>query len=184
MNSKNLVLQSATDIDLSPYGWIVGIGPDTSLNDTAFYSGSVQLAKPGPFFSDEDTTLSVARVQPRVNEVVWMERHFKHTQVFVPLGGNPYAVVLAPPNDNALPDLDAVVAVEFPGNMGFMMRVGTWHEFPFALNEPVDIIVILRNETNRDLEQLENDEAAGEDLEKRNLKARLNVTIGFEHNPR
>ncbi len=181
MKSQSLPLQSAEDIDLSPFGWGVGIGPDTALNDTAFYSGSVQLFKPGEFSSDDDTTLSVARIQPRVNEVIWMERHFKHTQVFVPLGGNPYAVVLAPPNDKALPDLDNAVAVAFPGHMGFMMRVGTWHEFPFALREPVDMMIILRNETNRDLDQLENDEAAGEDLEKRNLQARLGLTLGFDH---
>jgi ureidoglycolate lyase len=63
------------------------------------------------------------------------------------------------------------------------MRIGTWHEFPFALNRPVDMIVILRNETNRDLDQLENDEAAGEDLEKRNIKARLGVMLEFDYTP-
>lgn len=180
MNFQTLPLQSAETIDLDPFGWSVGIGADTALTDTAFYAGAVQLCKPGPFSSDDDTTLSVARVRPRTNEVIWMERHFKHTQVFVPLGGNPYVVVLAPPNDEQVPDVDAAIAVQFPGHLGFMMRIGTWHEFPFAVHDPVDMIVILRNETNRDLDQLANDEAEGEDLQKRNIKARLGVTLGFD----
>jgi ureidoglycolate lyase len=180
MDLQTLTLQSAEDIDLNPFGWCVGIGANTALTETAFYSGSVQLCKPGEFISDDDTTLSVARVQPRTNEVVWMERHFKHTQVFVPLGGNPYVVVLAPPNDKEVPDLDAAIAVQFPGHLGFMMRIGTWHEFPFAMQNPVDMIVVLRHETNRDLDQLANDEAEGEDLQKRNIKARLGVTLGFD----
>lgn len=180
MDFRKLPLHSAEDIDLDPFGWSVGIGQDTALSDTSFYSNAVQLCKPGVFKSDDDTTLSVARVQPRTNEVIWMERHFKHTQVFVPLGGNPYVVVLAPPNDKEVPDIDAAIAVQFPGHLGFMMRIGTWHEFPFALHTPVDMIVILRNETNRDLDQLANDEAEGEDLQKRNIKARLGVTLGFD----
>ena len=179
MDFRTLPLRSAETLNLDPFGWPVGIGQDTVLTDTAFYSGAVQLCKPGVFSSDDDTTLSVARVRPRANEVIWMERHFKHTQVFVPLGGNPYIVVLAPPNDKLVPDLDAAIAVQFPGHLGFMMRIGTWHEFPFAIQQPVDMIVILRHETNRDLDQLANDEAEGEDLQKRNIKARLGVTLGF-----
>ena len=180
MDSRTLPVQLAEQIDLAPFGWCVGIGDNTVLTDTAFYSGAVQLCKPGEFLSDDDTTLSVARVQPRTNEVIWMERHFKHTQVFVPLGGNPYVVVLAPPNDKEVPDIEAAVAVQFPGHLGFMMRIGTWHEFPFAAHDPVDMIVILRNETNRDLDQLANNEAEGEDLQKRNIKARLGITLGFD----
>ena len=171
---------SALEIDVTPLGYLLGITETAQLTETSFYQGAVQLLKPGPFESDDDTTLSIARVDPRVNEVIWMERHFKHTQAFLPLGGKDYVVVAAPPTEGDLPDIDAAMAVRFPGNMGFMMHIGTWHEFPFALENNTDLVVILRNETNRDLQQLQDDEAEGEDLQKRNLRARLGLKIKFQ----
>jgi ureidoglycolate lyase len=54
-----------------------------------------------------------------------------------------------------------------------MMHVGTWHEFPFAVDAPVDLVVVLRNETNRNLDAVENGEAVGEDLQKRNVARRF-----------
>lgn len=170
---------SALDIDLAPFGYPLGVTDPAELVDTAFYHGAVKLLKPGPFKSDDDTTLSIARVSPRRNEVVWMERHFKHTQAFLPLGGKGYVVVAAPPNDREVPDIERTVAIQFPGDMGFMMHVGTWHEFPFALEPDTDVVVILRNETHRDLEQLKDHEAEGEDLQKRNIRVRLGLNLTF-----
>ena len=178
---ENLVvpLVSALNIDLAPFGYLLGIPDGADLAETDFYEGSVKLLQPGPFESDDDTTLSIARIDPRANEVIWMERHFKHTQAFLPLGGKGYVVVAAPPNDKVLPDIDRTVAIQFPGDMGFMMHVGTWHEFPFALEKATDVVVILRNETNRDLTQLKDAEAEGEDLQKRNIRARLGLNLTF-----
>lgn len=65
------------------------------------------------FQSAEETLLTVATVDRRDLRVRWMERHFKHTQTFIPLGGKPFIVVLAPPNDKELPDLDQVRAFLF-----------------------------------------------------------------------
>jgi ureidoglycolate lyase len=174
-----LPLISALDIDISPFGVLLGVTDPHAMAKTDYYHGAVRLLKPGQFQSDDDTALSIARVDPRANEVIWMERHFKHTQAFLPLGGKGYVVVAAPPNDAELPDIDQVMAIQFPGNMGFMMHVGTWHEFPFALEPATDVVVILRNETNRDLKQLKNAEAQGEDLQKRNIRARLGLNLTF-----
>ena len=60
-----------------------------------------------------------------------------------------------------------------------MMHLGTWHEFPFALESAADMVVILRNETNRNLDAVADGEAVGEDLEKRNMKRRYGVTLRF-----
>lgn len=174
-----LPVVSALEIDVAPFGYLLGVTDTSALTETDFYHGSVKLLKPGPFKSDDDTTLSIARIDPRANEVTWMERHFKHTQAFLPLGGKGYVVVAAPPNDAELPDIDQVLAIRFPGDMGFMMHVGTWHEFPFAVQPNTDVVVILRNETNRDLKQLKDAEAEGEDLQKRNIRARLGLNLSF-----
>ena len=109
-----------------------------------------------------------------------MERHFKHTQVFLPLNRVPFAVVLAPPTPSGrLPELASARAFRFAGDCGLMMHLGTWHEFPFALQAPADLVVILRNETNRNLDAIEDGEAVGEDLEKRNVRRRFGVTLRF-----
>jgi ureidoglycolate lyase len=57
------------------------------------------------------------------------------------------------------------------------MHIGTWHEFPFALDAPADMVIVLRNETNRNLDAIEDGEAVGEDLEKRSIARRFGVTL-------
>ena len=57
------------------------------------------------------------------------------------------------------------------------MHIGTWHEFPFALEAPADMVVVLRNETNRNLDAIEDGEAVGDDLEKRSVSRRFGVRL-------
>ena len=109
---------------------------------------------------------------------MWMERHFKHTQTFIPLRGSPYVMVLGAPTPTHQPDPATVRAFAFDGSSGCMLHVGTWHEFPFAAAEQAEFVVILRRETQANLEVRDNDEAVGDDLEKRNLALRLG--FGFE----
>lgn len=173
-----LELEDATPQAIDPYGRMVvagGVGARTS----SFYRDAVELWSPGEVRTDADACLSVARVHPRQREVVWMERHFKHTQAFIPMGGTPFVVVLAAPNAKQVPDVTNVRAFRFDGSAGLLMHIGTWHEFPFALDRSVDLVVVLRNETNRDLDMIENGEAVGGDLEKRNVRARLGLVFTF-----
>ena len=179
MDFRDLVLEEADGVSIAPFGELLGVDRGRPTSRTRFYDDAVELVEKAPFRSDADTCLSIARVRPRPFEVTWMERHFKHTQVFLPLNHQPYAVVLAPPNGASLPDLDRVRAFRFAGDCGLLMHVGTWHEFPFALQAPADMVVILRHETNRNLDAIANGEAVGEDLEKRNLKRRLGLTLRF-----
>lgn len=172
-----LPLEDATPENIAPFGEFVAFGRGGSASRTRFYDDAVELAAKPAFSSDADTCLSVARVQPRPLEVIWMERHFKHTQAFLPLNRQPYCVVLAPPGDAALPDLAKLKALRFEGDCGFLMHIGTWHEFPFALDAAADLVVVLRNETNRNLEAIADGEAVGEDLEKRHLGKRFGVCL-------
>jgi ureidoglycolate lyase len=176
---RELAVEPATPESAAPYGVLLGVDPAAPARTSSFYGDRVELWTPGNFVSDSDTTISLARVHPRPREVIWMERHFKHTQAFIPLGGSPFVVVVGAGTDTAHPDPSSVKALRFDGSAGFLMHVGTWHEFPFALERSTDMLVILRNETNRDLEVRENDEAVGGDLEKRNLEARLGFRLRF-----
>jgi ureidoglycolate lyase len=111
--------------------------------------------------------------------VQWMERHFKHTQAFIPLGGKPFLAILAPPTEGELPDLDQARAFLFDGQAGLLMHVGTWHEFPFALVDNTQLVVVLRSETLESLreENVIDGEAFGPDLDKKDIVRRLGVRL-------
>jgi ureidoglycolate lyase len=173
----DLPLEAATPETVAAFGELLAFGRGRPAARTRFYDDAVEIAEKPAFVSDADTCLSLVRVHPRPLEVVWMERHFKHTQVFVPLNRQPWCAVLAPPGDAALPDLAQARALLFEGDCGLLMHLGTWHEFPFALEYTADMMVILRNETNRDLEAVADGEALGEDLEKRHIGRRFGVRL-------
>jgi ureidoglycolate lyase len=177
MEFRSLKVERATVETLAPYAALVGAQLQPPRLGQ-FYGDRVELWSPGRFVSDADTVLSVARVHPRPQQVIWMERHFKHTQTFIPLGGKPFVMVLGAPNGDPQPDPASVRALHCDGSAGVMLHVGTWHEFPFSLRGSTDFVVILRRETQSNLETRENDEAVGDDLEKRNLQVRLGY--GFE----
>ena len=129
-----LALEPATAESVKPFGTLIGAAA-ASGRSTAFYDRSVTIYDPPPFHSDDDTCLAIARIEPRDCKVVYLERHFKHTQVFLPLNGQPYVVVLAPPTSGPLPNVAEARAFRFAGDCGLLMNIGTWHEFPFALSE-------------------------------------------------
>jgi len=174
LERRILEAKPATPEALAPYGQILGAGTGASVGVSDFYEGAVAVSKPVNFKSDDDTELSLATLQPRTFEIKYLERHFKHTQTFIPLGGKPFVAVFGAPTDGEMPDIDNLEAFRFDGQAGFTMHIGTWHEFPFALETDTNMVVILRNETTRNLssENVKNDEAHGPDLDKKNLVQR------------
>lgn len=170
-----LQLEPATAEALAPFGEIVGPQANAPTKALNFYNGII--SKPANFISDEQTQLSVVTLKRRPFEVLYIERHWKHTQTFMPLGAKPFIAVMAPPSDGELPPLEALRAFLFDGTAGFCMKVGCWHEFPFVLLDDTTICVILRRETVTDLTQVVNGEAFGADLDKKNLQAREGVVV-------
>lgn len=182
METRDVPLVEATPAALAGCGELLGRHPGAEPLPIQFYKGSVQTYRPVDFRSDEQTELSLAHVRRRPFEVHWIERHFKHTQTFIPLGGAPFIAVLAPPTDGDLPDLEKVRAYRFDGTAGFTMKLGTWHEFPFAVEDEADIVVILRREATQSL--LDTDPATGEvrgpDIQKQDLIKQHGVKLTFD----
>ena len=181
LETRVVPLVEATPAALAGCGELLGRHPGAEPLPIQFYKGSVQTYRPVDFRSDEQTELSLAHVRRRPFEVHWIERHFKHTQTFIPLGGAPFIAVLAPPTDGDLPDLETVRAYRFDGTAGFTMKLGTWHEFPFAVEDEADIVVILRREATQSL--LDTDPATGEvrgpDIQKQDLIKQHGVQLKF-----
>jgi ureidoglycolate lyase len=180
-HARLLHLEPATIDSVAAFGEILGaVSPITRV--PAFYAGSVRHAEPTGFVMDEDIRILLSTVDRRPFRVDLLERHFKHTQAFFPIGGKPFAMVMAPPNDQDLPDLDLARAFLFDGSGGFILKLGTWHDFPFALEDSTHLLLLLRNETSQSLaaSALIEGEAVGPDIEKRDISRRLGVTLEFE----
>ena len=179
---RTLQSKPATPETVVPYGQILGYDPNIEPMPIEFYGGAVKVRRVVDFISDDQTEFPVVTVNRRPFEVRWMERHFKHTQTFIPLGGKPFCVAFAPPNDSEIPDLDKVEVLHFDGSAGFTMKLGTWHEFPFAIEDETHLIVVLRKEATDGLirDNVVQNEAQSPDLDKKDLLQRCNVSFRFD----
>ena len=166
-----LPVHEADPAALAPYGRLL-THDELTANIAPFYDGAVVTSRPVAYECEGPTELSLARVQPRAPRVRFLERHFRHTQSFLPLGGKPFVLVMAPPSP--APELAALRAFRFDGSAGFALHLETWHEFPFALVPDTDVVVVLSSQTVQDLRNTADDslDASGPDLEKLDLAAR------------
>lgn len=162
--------EPATAEALKPFGELIGGPPGRDARLSNFYDRAVTVEN-AAFHSSLPVEISVCTIEPRELRVRWLERHFKHTQAFLPLGGKPFVMVLAPPSEGDLPDPDTVRAFRFDGNAGFVLGLGVWHEFPFALQPATQVAVLLTKAATQGL-QLDNivdGEGYSEDLEKKDM---------------
>ena len=169
----------ATPETVAPYGMLIEVPDKSEALPIAFYEGTVRIYKPAAFVSDEDTEITLASIDRRDMSVRWLERHFKHTQTFIPLSDGAFVMVVAPPSVGDIPDPAQAKALLFDGSAGFALHIGTWHEFPFALEDDTRVVVILRGEATRALmkDAATNGEAQSDDLDKKDIQVRLGVTL-------
>jgi ureidoglycolate lyase len=177
MRSVALRAEAATAANVAPFGTLLSPEAPGAVIRSPFYGESVAIRKPGHFVGDDTLEISVATLERRALRVAWMERHFLHTQTFLPLGGRPFVMVLAPPGEAAMPDLAAARALLFDGTAGLMLHLGTWHEFPFPLLDGSSVCILIRRDTARDLTRMEGNEAQGPDLDKKDIVARAGVVF-------
>ncbi len=76
---------------------------------------------------------------PRPLSIRMMERHPLSSQAFMPLGDEPYLVVVAPTGDFSITRIQAFIA---GCHQGVNYYRGTWHHFCLALNKTSDFLVI------------------------------------------
>lgn len=79
------------------------------------------------------------------------ERHNLGSQTFLPLNGNPYLVVVAPPGEFSI---GAVRVFEASGTQGVTYRRGTWHHFCLALDAESRFVVIDREGDGVDCDEI------------------------------
>ncbi|MFT3966222.1 MAG: ureidoglycolate lyase [Sphingobium sp.] len=176
ITARRLLAEPATAEALVPFGQLIGGPPDETACLSNFYEQAVRVQKTS-FQSSLPVELSLCTIEPRALSVRWLERHFQHTQAFLPLGGKPFVIVMAPPTEGDLPDPETVRAFHFDGSTGFMLNLGVWHEFPFALEPGTQVAVLLTREATQGLqkENIVEGEGYSEDLEKKDMLRHLGI---------
>jgi ureidoglycolate lyase len=186
LRERILPLLWATAANLAEFGQLLGGEevPNAGLS-IPFYKGSVIEGGNIDFQYTGKAVIRLARILPGGRtEVRWLERHLRMTQLFLPLGLEPFVMVLAPPNHDrgaALPDLDRVTAFAIPPGHGLMLRVGTWHDFPIA---PRGLITVLTMNSDEVVEALRQMREPGEmdagDVYKLDVPRRTGVRLQLD----
>ncbi len=102
------------------------------------------------------TLINIFRSTPLVQPIAikMMERHPHGSQSFIPMGENPYLVVVAPAGEFELSKLEVFIA---NSNQGVNYHKGTWHHFCLALVSESDFLVVDRGGKGDNCDVLELD---------------------------
>jgi len=89
------------------------------------------------------TLINIFRSTPLAQPVSikMMERHPLSSQAFIPMGQQPFLVVVAPKGEFDITKIEVFLA---SSNQGVNYHKGTWHHYCLALNEVSDFIVVDR----------------------------------------
>jgi ureidoglycolate hydrolase len=112
-----------------------------------------------------------------------LERHFRVTQTFIPLGGAGSVMVAAPPTDpddwNSLPEPGRLRAFHVPGTLGLMLWRGSWHaltRFPTG-PEGAGFVCLTDAATQRELERQRADGTPPELTQEVDYRERFGVSF-------
>ena len=123
------------------------IAADDLANNFAINDGFTQryhdLATVDVNDNNGHTLINIFRSTPLAQPIAikMMERHPHGSQAFIPLGNNPYLVVVAPAGEFDINKIEIFLA---NSNQGVNYHKGTWHHFCLALNDVSDFLVVDR----------------------------------------
>ena len=145
----NVPVLDATPENLAEYGVMIGEAVHRPGLSIPFYKGSVEEGQNLDFEYTGRAVIRTARISHRSPEITWLERHLNMTQIFVGLGSSPFAMVLGKPNQGSgenIPRLEEVRAFRIPAGQGVMIHLGTWHDFPMSIGDPVTVMTMNSDE--------------------------------------
>ncbi len=144
MTGRALTVDPLTAAAFAPFGEVVEAGGGAQLINEGTARRYGDLAEVDVAAEDGRPRVSLYRSEARrwPLAIRMLERHPIGSQLFMPLSGHPYLVVVAPPG--ALPERAAVRAFLAGGRQGVNYRRGTWHHPLIALEEARDFLVIDR----------------------------------------
>lgn len=140
--TRRLPFETVTAENFAPFGQVLTDAGRTRLPINT-YGSSLDLYREG-FQSDQPTEWFIVRGKNRGTQVLFLERHQQLTQTFIPVGGNGFHTIVAPPNcreENGFPALSELRAFYVPGDSAIQIHRATWHENPMPERDNTLLLV-------------------------------------------
>ncbi|WDE01360.1 ureidoglycolate lyase [Thalassomonas actiniarum] len=143
--TEQIVPKILTSEAFAPFGDVIEVDEDRqhfTIND-GFTERYHDLATVDVEKNNGRTLINIFRSTPLVQPVAikMMERHPLSSQAFIPLGNEPYLVVVAPKGELELSAIEVFIA---QSNQGVNYHAGTWHHYCLALHQQSDFLVVDR----------------------------------------
>jgi ureidoglycolate lyase len=144
-NNKEIMPKTLTRENFATFGDVIEVNDKAknfSIND-GFTQRYHDLAKVDVTQEDGRTLINIFRSTPLEQPVniKMMERHPLSSQAFIPMGQQPYLVVVAPKGELDITKIEVFLA---SSNQGVNYHKGTWHHYCLALHQVSDFIVVDR----------------------------------------
>jgi ureidoglycolate lyase len=128
-----------------PFGEVIEASTEVenfSIND-GYTQRYHNLAKVDVNAKSGQAGMSIFRSTPLARPIAikMMERHPLASQAFMPLGNEPYLVVVAPKGELDVKQIEVFIAT---AGQGVNYSAGTWHHYCLALNKSSDFLVVDR----------------------------------------
>lgn len=147
MSGPTLTPLPLTPERFAPFGDVVGASPDTrqAMNEARFERFNDLAQLDIDVHGDGHTAISIARCRmptklPYTFDMI--ERHPLGSQMFVPLNGQRFVVVVAPAGESA--DVEDLRAFVTNGHQGINYHRGVWHMPLIALEAGQEFLIVDR----------------------------------------
>lgn len=147
MSGPTLTPLPLTPERFAPFGDVVGASPDTrqAMNEARFERFNDLAQLDIDVHGDGHTAISIARCRmptrlPYTFDMI--ERHPLGSQMFVPLNGQRFVVVVAPAGESA--DVEDLCAFVTNGHQGINYHRGVWHMPLIALEAGQEFLIVDR----------------------------------------
>jgi ureidoglycolate lyase len=171
-------IEALTDEAFAPFGQIISARDRAPDFETA--SGTRGWAVD---FQSGTPLLMLLHTPHRGLSFTKLERHFNLTQTFLPMGGSPAVLAVAPPSGDReqVPSPSDVRAFLLDGTKGYVLGRGVWHSLDrYALYPPAtEWVIITDHETQQDLTAGYAGHRASELTQEVDFAARFGVTFAL-----
>ena len=158
IDNKQIIPKTLTRENFAVFGDVIEVNDNTknfSIND-GFTQRYHDLAEVDVTQKNGRTLINIFRSTPLQQpvKIKMMERHPLSSQAFIPMGQQPFLVVVAPKGEFDVTKIEVFLALS---NQGVNYHKGTWHHYCLALHQVSDFIVVDRGGAGDNCDAIELD---------------------------
>ena len=151
---SNLNIEKLNPDSFEPFGDVIHTN-QAAKEHSINYGNTIRfhdLAEIDTLNKNGKTIINIFRSNPipQPIEIKLLERHPLSSQAFIPLGSEPYLVIVAPKGDLDEAKIKIFLA---DSSQGVNYSAGTWHHFSLALNQTSDFLVIDREGESKNCDE-------------------------------